>query len=129
LSGFDLNQPLPAGYTLTSVRGANPVGTAPFAGQVFFPNVAGSTGNMQRNSFNGPMYANWDAGILKNIRLTETTRLQLRAEMFNVLNHANFFAGSNPGILDVGSTSFGRLTSSGSVYSPRIMQFGIRFEF
>jgi hypothetical protein len=129
LSGFDLNQPLPAGYTITSVRGANPVGTAPFAGQVFFPNVAGSTGNMQRNAFNGPIYANWDAGILKNIRLTETTHLQLRAEMFNVLNHANFFAGSNPGILDVGSTSFGRLTSSGSVYSPRIMQFGIRFEF
>jgi hypothetical protein len=129
LSGFDLNQPLPAGYTITSVRGANPVGTAPFAGQVFFPNVSGSTGNMQRNAFNGPIYANWDAGILKNINITETTRLQLRAELFNVLNHANFFAGSNPGILDVGSTSFGRLTSSGSAYSPRIVQFGVRFEF
>jgi hypothetical protein len=129
LSGFDLTKPLPAGYTLTSVRGANPVGTAPFAGQVFFPNVAGSTGNTQRNFLNGPIYVNWDAGIVKNIRLTENTRLQLRGEMFNVLNHANFFAGSNPGILDVGSTSFGRLTSSGNAYSPRIVQFGVRFEF
>jgi hypothetical protein len=129
LSGFDLTKPLPAGYTLTSVRGANPVGTAPFAGQVFFPNLAGSTGNMQRNFLNGPIYVNWDAGIVKNIRLTENTRLQLRGEMFNVLNHANFFAGSNPGILDVGSTSFGRLTSSGNAYSPRIVQFGVRFEF
>ncbi|HUQ33476.1 MAG TPA: hypothetical protein VM095_15245, partial [Pyrinomonadaceae bacterium] len=129
LSGFDLNQPLPAGYTIASVRGANPVGTAPFAGQVFFPNVAGSTGNMQRNAFNGPMYFNWDAGLLKNIRITENTRIQLRAEMFNVLNHANFFAGSNPGILDVGSTSFGRLTASGNAYAPRIVQFGVRFEF
>jgi hypothetical protein len=129
LTGVDLNQPLPAGYTISSVRGANPVGTAPFAGQVFFPNVAGSTGNLQRNFLNGPRYINWDAGLLKNIRITENTRLQLRGEMFNVLNHANFFAGSNPTILDVGSTSFGRLTSSNSVYAPRIVQFGARFEF
>jgi hypothetical protein len=129
LSGFDLNQPLPAGYTLTSVRGASPVGTDPFPGQVFFPNAPGSTGNLQRNSFNGPMYFNWDAGLLKNIHITENTRLQLRGEVFNVLNNANFFAGSNPGILDVGSTSFGRLTSSGNAYSPRIVQFGARFEF
>jgi hypothetical protein len=129
LTGFDLNQPLPAGYTLTSVRGANPAGQAPFAGQVFFPNPAGSTGNLQRNFLNGPVYVNWDAGLLKNIRITENTRIQLRGEVFNVLNHANFFAGSNPSILDVGSTSFGRLTSSGSVYSPRIVQFGARFEF
>jgi hypothetical protein len=129
LSGFDLNQPLPAGYTISSVRGANPVGTAPFAGQVFFPNVAGSTGNLQRNFLNGPRYINWDAGLLKNIRITENSRLQLRGEVFNVLNNANFFAGSNPAILDVGSTSFGRLTSSGNAYSPRIMQFGARFEF
>jgi hypothetical protein len=129
LSGFDLTKPLPAGYTITSVRGANPIYTAPFPGQVFFPNAAGSTGNLSRNAFNGPMYLNWDAGLHKNIRITETTHLQLRGEMFNVLNNANFFAGSNPAILDVGSTSFGRLTSSGSVYSPRIVQFGVRFEF
>ncbi len=129
LNGFDLTQPLPAGYSITSVRGASPVGTAPFAGQVFFPNAPGSTGNMTRNFINGPMYLNWDAGLLKNFNITENTRLQLRGEVFNVLNNANFFAGSNPGILDVGSTSFGRLTSSGQAYSPRIVQFGARFEF
>lgn len=129
MSGFDLNQPLPAGFVITSVRGASPVGTAPFTGQVFFPNAPGSTGNMTRNFINGPMYLNWDAGLLKNINITENTRLQLRGEVFNVLNNANFFAGSNPGILDVGSTSFGRLTGSGNAYAPRIVQFGARFEF
>jgi hypothetical protein len=129
LTGFDLNQPLPPGYTLTSVRGASPVGTAPFPGQVFFPNAPGSTGNLQRNFLNGPMYFNWDAGLVKNIRITENTRIQLRGEIFNVLNNANFFAGSNPAILDVGSTSFGRLTSASQAYSPRIVQFGVRFEF
>ncbi|HLM57066.1 MAG TPA: TonB-dependent receptor [Pyrinomonadaceae bacterium] len=134
MSGVDVRQPLPAGFVLTSVRGANAVGTAPFTGQVFFPNEPGSTGNMTRNIFNGPMYFNWDAGLLKNIRITENTRLQLRAEVFNVLNHANFFANTTNAsgqytILDVGSTSFGRLTSSGQAYAPRIMQFGARFEF
>ena len=129
MSGFDLNQPLPAGFVITSVRGANPVGTAPFPGQVFFPNAPGSTGNMTRNFINGPMYFNWDAGLLKNFNITENTRLQLRGEVFNVLNNANFFAGSNPAILDIGSTSFGRLTGSGQAYAPRVVQFGARFEF
>ncbi|HKP35876.1 MAG TPA: TonB-dependent receptor [Pyrinomonadaceae bacterium] len=125
LTGVDLRQPLPPGFTITSVRGANPVGTDPFTGQVFFPNAPGSTGNLSRNFINGPMYFNWDAGLIKNIRLTENTKLQLRGEVFNVLNHANFFTAD----LDIGSTSFGRLTSSGNAYSPRIVQFGIRFEF
>jgi hypothetical protein len=126
INGVDLTQPLPAGYRITSVRGANPVGTDPFAGQVFFPNAPGSTGNLTRNFLNGPVYFNWDAGLLKNINITENTRVQLRAEVFNVLNRANFFAGD----LDINSTSFGRLTSSAANnYAPRIVQFGARFEF
>jgi hypothetical protein len=125
ISGVDLTQPLPAGFALTSIRGANPVGTAPFTGQVFFPNAPGSTGNLSRNFLNGPIYANWDAGLLKNISITENTRLQLRGEIFNVLNRANFFTAD----LDVNSTSFGRLTGAGNSYSPRIVQFGARFEF
>ncbi|HYJ47902.1 MAG TPA: hypothetical protein VEV81_14935, partial [Pyrinomonadaceae bacterium] len=95
-------------------------------GQVFFPNAPGSTGNLTRNFINGPVYFNWDAGLLKNISITENTRVQLRAEVFNVLNRANFFAGD----LDINSTSFGRLTSSSANnYAPRIVQFGARFEF
>lgn len=125
ISGVDLTQPLPAGFALTSIRGANPVGTTPFASQVFFPNAPGSTGNLTRNFLNGPVYVNWDAGLLKNINITENTRLQLRGEIFNVLNRANFFTGD----LDINSTSFGRLTGAGNSYSPRIVQFGARFEF
>jgi hypothetical protein len=134
INNFDVTQPLPTGFVLSSVRGASAPGTAPFAGQVFFPNAPGSTGNITRNIFNGPMYFNWDAGLLKNIRISETTRLQLRAEVFNVLNHANFFANTANAsnvytVLDVGSTNFGRLTSASQAYSPRIVQFGARFEF
>ena len=47
-------------------------------------------GNAGRNIAVGPGYSNWDIGTSKNFRLTESKDLQFRAEIFNVLNHANF---------------------------------------
>lgn len=135
LSCFDLNQTLPAGYTLASVRATSPLGQAPFPGQVFFFNQAGSTGNMQRNALNGMPFFNWDAGLSKNIRLGETRRLQVRVEAFNVLNNQVPFFGTlsaygtatTVGRLDVNSNNFGRVTQ---IYNtPRIIQFGARFDF
>ena len=131
LSCFDLNQQLPAGYTLASVRAASPLGQAPFPGQVFFFNPAGSTGNMPRNALNGMPYFNWDAGFAKNIRIGENRRLQFRVEGFNVLNNQIPFFGTNSAYtqarLDVNSNNFGRVTQ---IYNtPRIIQFGARFDF
>jgi len=112
-----------------TATGGNVLGTpGSFAGQVFFRNQPGQTGNLSRNFFNGPMYFNWDAGLIKNITFKESLRLQLRAEAFNVLNHTNFFIGANSNIFNVASTTFGQIASS-STYSPRIMQFAVRFEF
>ena len=99
-----------------------------FPGQVFFRAQPGQTGNLQRNFFNGPWYINWDAGVIKNISLTETMRLQLRAEAFNVLNHVNFSIAENSAIFDIDSTTFGQIAPT-STFSPRIMQFAVRFEF
>jgi hypothetical protein len=117
---------LPAGFVITAIRGASPLGTAPFSGQVFFNNPAGSTGNLPLNFLNGPWYFNWNAGFFRNFRIGEKRQLQLRAEAFNVLNHANFFIGESSGIFNVNSTNFGRITST---YDPRIIQFGARFDF
>jgi hypothetical protein len=103
-------------------------GNPAFAGQVFFRNEAGQTGNLPRNFIDGPWYYNWDAGLIKNVRFGERFNIQLRAEAFNVLNNVNFFVAQNSGIFDVGSTNFGRILP-GSEYSPRIMQFAFRFEF
>jgi hypothetical protein len=124
LTGFDLNTPLPAGYTLTSVRAASPFGVAPFPGQVFFFDNSGQTGNLPRNFLNGLPYLNWDAGLSKNIRFSETKRLQLRMEAYNVLNHQ---VQSYSADLNINSDSFGRITSIGN--TPRIIQFGARFDF
>jgi len=126
LNGVDLTKPLPAGYTLTSVRGASPLGTAPFAGQVFFFNNAGETGNLPRNFINGTPFFNWDAGLSKSFRVREGQRLQLRFEAFNVLNHPvlNYSAD-----LSVSSTTFGRITGTNGSSNPRIIQFGARWDF
>ena len=49
----------------------------------------GTVGNVGRDSLTGPGYADWDLSLLKSTQLTESTRLQFRAEFFNILNHTN----------------------------------------
>ena len=49
----------------------------------------GVVGNVGRDTLTGPGYADWDLSLLKTTLLTEGTRLQFRAEIFNVLNHTN----------------------------------------
>jgi hypothetical protein len=50
----------------------------------------GTYGNVGRDTFIGPGLAALDLSLLKNSRITERLRLQFRAELFNVLNRANF---------------------------------------
>jgi hypothetical protein len=59
-------------------------------GTILFPQAFGTFGNMGRNIFRGPGFINWDASVTKTWRLTERVKMQLRGEMFNVANHANF---------------------------------------
>jgi hypothetical protein len=51
--------------------------------------VYGTVGNLGRDTLTGPGYADWDLSLLKSSQLSERTRLQFRAEFFNVLNHTN----------------------------------------
>jgi len=134
---IDLNQTALANgqcSSLTGVggatgRGSRGFGEATFPGQVFFNVPPGQTGNLERAFINGPFFMNWDASLIKNIRITERTRFQLRFEAFNVLNRANFFS-SQFGTLNINSTNFGRLTQTfTSSGAQRVIQFAGRFEF
>jgi len=90
----------------------------PFAGQ----------GTANRRWFHGPGVNNWNLALLKDIRLTESKRLEFRAEFFNVFNHAQFYGNNNvSGFFDSGPSSFGGVF--GSSYSPRIGQLGAKFYF
>ncbi len=47
-------------------------------------------GNLGRDALRGPTYKQWDFAIYKNTAISERLNMQVRAEFFNVLNHANF---------------------------------------
>ena len=69
-------------------------GTAERVAQFFNPNaftppITGTVGDARRDTLTGPGYADWDVSLLKSTPISETTRLQFRAEIFNVLNHTN----------------------------------------
>jgi hypothetical protein len=57
---------------------------------VFSPMLLGVPGNANRRFFHGPGLNNTDMGVQKNTRITEGTSIELRAEFFNVFNHAQF---------------------------------------
>jgi hypothetical protein len=101
-------------------------GQTPFEGQVFFNNKPGDIGGIGRTVVNGPSYFNVNAALLKSIQFTETTRLQLRAEAFNVFNNVNWSLGAGTQYQSINSATFGQITSA---TSPRVLQFGARFEF
>ena len=103
----------------------NPVNNnTAFDGQVFFNVAPGQTGNVARTIINGPRQFNVNMALLKNIRFTESIRVQLRAEAFNAFNNVNFFTTQ---FANINSSSFGQISSTSN--GPRQMQFAARFEF
>jgi len=78
------------------VPGVNPIlpNWSPATGYLnplaFSQPADGTFGDLGRNSVYGPGYSDWDLSVTKETKLTEQVALQLRVEVFNVLNHPNF---------------------------------------
>ena len=70
----------------------------------------------------GPAYADWDFAALKNFRVTESKRLQFRAELFDVLNRTNFRLPD----CDISSPTFNHILEAGT---PRQVQFALKFMY
>jgi hypothetical protein len=88
-------------------------------------------GSLGRNVIIGPGFNNTDFSIVKNTKLTETTRVQFRAEFFDLFNHANF---GQPGrVAQLNSAAFGVITNTrfqtGDSGSSRQVQFALKFLF
>jgi Carboxypeptidase regulatory-like domain len=83
-------------------------------GVTMYPNAFYTFGNMGRNILRGPGFVNWDASISKVWHLNERLSLQLRGEMFNVLNHPNFAGLSVGGDLS-SPDSLGRASATPDV--------------
>ena len=82
----------------------------------------GTLGNVGRNSVTGPGLINLDLGIARAFHISGQSRLELRVEVFNVMNRRNYTLVNR--ILN--APNFGRLTSQAD---PRQMQFGARLTF
>jgi hypothetical protein len=83
-------------------------------------------GDLGRNVVTGPAFSNVDMSIGKRLMLAGRYRLELRADAFDVLNHANF---ASPGNI-VGSPTFGKITKTrlptGEAGSSRQIQLSVR---
>jgi hypothetical protein len=93
-----------------------------FPASAFPAPVRGTTGNLGRNTFRGPGFAQTDLSLSKKFVLTERMSGQLRIDGFNAFNRVNL---TDP-VLDLNSGSFGRSTST---FTPRIYQLGLRLMF
>jgi hypothetical protein len=81
-------------------------------------------GNSGRNILRGPGFANWNASASKSfhVPLGEAGRLEIRADAYDVLNHANF---GNPNA-SIGSAAVATITSS---TTSRNLQLGAKLSF
>jgi hypothetical protein len=86
-------------------------------------------GNLGRNVVIGPAFDNTDFSITKNITLGEGRSSQIRAEVFDLFNHANL---GQPGNV-AGTPNFGRITgtrfATGESGSSRQIQLAVKLVF
>jgi hypothetical protein len=98
-----------------------------FNPNAFTTPVPGTYGNVGRDTLIGPGLAQLDISFLKNTALSERTRLQFRAELFNILNHTNF---GTPNPVIFGSSSSAPLPTAGVITgtstTSRQIQFGLK---
>jgi len=91
--------------------------------------IAGSAyGNSGYNMLRGPKFFNTDLNLKKNTTFAERYTVQLRADVFNILNHPNF-ATPNAAISNTATvgTVTGIATTPG--YQARTMEFAVKFNF
>jgi hypothetical protein len=80
-----------------------------------------------KDSLRGPGFTVWNASLARTFPVYRETKLEFRAEYFDVLNHTilNNPSTSNP---ISSSTSFGTITGENGA-GPRIAQFALKYDF
>jgi hypothetical protein len=108
-------------------------------------------GDAGRNSLNNPNRINFDAALLKHIKVRENADLEIRMEGFNVFNHTQFriydsnfgnqanntincYGGASVDYTAAGGGGVNCLTGSAflhpiDAHRPRTMQFGLKLSF
>ena len=83
----------------------------------------------------GPGLSQWDMTLAKNTKITERLSVELRWEVFNVLNRANFYYFPNN---TLSGSGFGQISKTSDVAAgnpviaqggPRNMNLGLKITF
>jgi len=114
----------PITYTNPRTSASNP------DNQVFSPSsfahaTLGTFGDAHRNLLLGPGINNWDFQLAKDTNITESTRMELRIEFYNLFNHTQFDPGGIVTDINAGS-NFGREFAA---RAPRYIQLAAKFYF
>ncbi|MFN7929831.1 MAG: hypothetical protein U0Y68_18180 [Blastocatellia bacterium] len=132
--------PAPCGLT-TAERTVGYVAVNPNA-QYIQANF-GALATAGRNTLQLPSINNLDFSVFKNFQVYENARIQLRADLFNILNHPQYVPGSVNGVEATGVTSSAATSLLGIglnptlfnrpdlVFSshPRVIQLALRLNF
>jgi hypothetical protein len=122
LSGQNLDRPNVVAPT--QVYAVSPSDTPYwFNPNAFATQPAGTFGNLGRNSVYGPGQINWDMALSRQFHFNERWRFDLRADFFNIMNHANW---NNPGTSLSNSGTFGEVTTFST---PRQIQMAVKVYF
>jgi hypothetical protein len=106
---------------------------ATYVGYIENPSVfydqGAAFGTLGRNTIIGPGFSNLDIALIKQTKLRETIRLEIRADAFDAFNHPNF---GQPGVT-INTGTFGLLTNTrfptGDSGSSRQMQLAAKLVF
>jgi hypothetical protein len=88
----------------------------------FVPAGPLALGTASRNPVRGPSYRDVDLALMRRVPLGGSRAIELRAEVFNLLNTPNF---ANPNAT-AGASNFGTITSA---LDPRVAQLAVKFLF
>jgi len=95
-------------------------------------------GNAKIGDLLGPGQFNWDISILKNTKISERVNMQFRTDFYNAFNHPQFADPNGNTFAAAGFQEFttpaGGGATTGSLITntnvnPRLIQFGLRFQF
>lgn len=95
----------------------------------------GTAGNEGHNALTMPRNVRVDLSLFKDFRITEKTKLQFRAESFNLTNTplfgipGNTIAGFDANGVPTNAGNFGKITTTNAFYTPRDIQFALKLIF
>jgi hypothetical protein len=100
----------------------------------FYIPCPGTVGNSHRNQLIGPGLSQWDMTLMKNTKITDRLNVEIRWEVYNILNRGNFYYAPD----NTFGASFGTVTKTSDVAAgnpviaqggPRNMNFSLKFTF